>query len=222
MFRRRAEPESQEQRRQEMVREQVASRGVQDIRVLKAMERVPRHEFVPEEYTHRAYEDGPLPIGEEETISQPYIVARMTELLALEGHERVLEIGAGCGYQTAILSQLVAQVCSVELNPDLADCTRRRLQKMGIENMELRVGSGFDPWPGGGSFDAILCACAPAEPPEILLKQLKLRGRLVLPIGEAGQLQELQQWTRISSEDFKKEEMGAVRFVPMIDPDNLS
>lgn len=222
MFRRSAQPQSQEERRAQMVHEQIVKRGVRDQRVLDAMQRVPRHEFVPDESTHRAYEDGPLPIGREETISQPYVVAHMTELLRLEESERVLEIGAGCGYQSAILAGLVGHVCALELNSELCAQARDRLQEMGITNVELRAGSGFAPWGDRDTFDAILCACAPQETPEVLLRQLNLGGRLVLPVGPPGHLQQLLRWTRLSQEDFKKEEMGAVRFVPMIAPDALS
>ncbi|NNM30483.1 MAG: protein-L-isoaspartate O-methyltransferase, partial [Akkermansiaceae bacterium] len=147
--------------RERMVAAHLVGRGITDRRVVEAMRQIPRHEFVPAGLRARAYDDGPLPIGGGQTISQPYIVALMTELLELTGGERVLEVGAGCGYQTAILSALAGEVCAVELDPALCETARGHLARIGAANVDLRCASGFEPWPGGGTFDAILSACAP-------------------------------------------------------------
>ena len=208
--------------RERMVREQLLSRGIKDERVLAAMGQVPRHEFVPERLRGRAYEDRPLPVGHDQTISQPYIVALMTELLALKGEDSVLEVGAGCGYQSAILGCLAHRVCALELEPELAAAARQTLERLDIGNVDLRHGDGFAPWPGGGSFAAILCACAPLEVPRALLSQLAPGGRLVLPVGAAGGTQELQCWCRAADGTFQREAQGAVRFVPMRHPHSLS
>ena len=160
MFGRSKKPDF-ERARLRMVRSQLEGRGIRDRRVLDAMAKVPRHLFVPEELQARAYEDRPLPIGWEQTISQPYIVALMSELLELQGDERVLEIGAGCGYQSAVLAELADQVCALELRPELAALAQRHLSALGVRNVELRAGDGFAPWPGGGPSPA---SSAPVPP----------------------------------------------------------
>lgn len=208
--------------REHMVREQLAKRGIRDRRVLTAMGEVPRHEFVPEDLRGRSYEDRPLPIGFDQTISQPYIVALMTELLELDGAERVLEVGAGCGYQSAILAKLAREVCALELEKELAFAARATLERLGVANVQLLHGDGFAPWPGGGTFQAILCACAPPQVPHTLLKQLAPAGRLVLPVGTAGGAQELHRWVRGPDGRFCQSQEGAVRFVPMRHPHSLS
>lgn len=176
---------------------------------------VPRHEFVPRVLRKRAYEDNPLPIGHRQTISQPYIVARMSELLDLSGTERVLEIGAGCGYQSVILASLAREICSIELEPELVERACKVLGHLGVANVDLRQGDGFEAWPGGGEFDAILCACAPPEVPGVFLEQLAPGGRLVLPVGLPGGVQELQRWRKDSKNKSNCESEGPVRFVPM-------
>jgi protein-L-isoaspartate(D-aspartate) O-methyltransferase len=214
--------ESFDDARASMVREQLIPRGIRDPAVLQVMGTIPRERFVPVELRSRAYEDNPLPIGCGQTISQPYIVARMTELLELTGREKVLEIGAGCGYQTAALALLASRVCAVELEDDLAARARFTLAELGTANLDLRCGDGFSPWPDGGRFDAILCACAPPEVPSALLSQLAPGGRLVLPVGEAHQIQRLERWTRGADDLFTRSDDGSVRFVPMRHPRSLS
>jgi len=198
-----------------MVERQIAARGVSDPRVLDAMARVPRHEFVPADLQASAYDDCPLPIGHGQTISQPYIVAVMTELLGLEGGERVLEVGAGCGYQTAILATLAVEVCALELEGGLAGGAREVLRRLGFSGVDLREGSGFDPWPDGGEFDAILCGCAPDAVPDVLTMQLACGGRLVLPVGPEHGPQELRRVGRGAGGRLRVSRQGAVRFVPM-------
>ncbi|OGK97478.1 MAG: protein-L-isoaspartate O-methyltransferase [Candidatus Rokubacteria bacterium RIFCSPHIGHO2_12_FULL_73_22] len=167
-----------------MVDEQLARRGITDARVLAAMRRVPRHRFVEEALRPRAYGDHPLPIGEEQTISQPYIVGLMTALLELEGGEKVLEIGTGSGYQTAVLAELARRVCSIERLPRLAERARALLEELGYTNVWIRVGSGTLGWPDEAPFDRILVtAGGPAVPPP-LFQQLAEGGRMVVPLGD--------------------------------------
>lgn len=208
--------------RRAMVTEQLERRGILDQRVLRAMGEVPRHEFVPDEFTGRAYDDCPLPIGHDQTISQPYIVALMSELLQLKGDERVLEVGAGCGYQSAILGRLAGEVCALELEPELATRAQETLRRLGVTNVDLRQGDGFAPWPEGGQFERILCACAPGAVPEALLSQLAPGGLLATPVGPAGGVQQLQVWTRHADGSFTQKDAGGVRFVPMRHPRSLS
>lgn len=209
--------------REEMISDQLVARGIRDQRVLVAMAELPRDAFVPVELRSRAYEDNPLPIGNGQTISQPYIVACMSELLALRGAERVLEIGAGCGYQSAVLARLAREVCSLELEHDLVALAEGNLDRLGISNVQLRQGDGFLGWPEPGEqFEAILCACAPREVPAVLFEQLVPGGRLVLPVGPPGQMQELQIWHKDSKNNVRAECHGAVRFVPMRMPRSLS
>jgi len=171
--------------RARMVEEQVARRGVSDARVLAAMRKVPRHRFVDEALRERAYGDHPLPIGEEQTISQPYIVGLMTGLLELGGQEKVLEIGTGSGYQTAVLAELARRVCSIERLPRLAERARALLEELGYSNVWIRVGNGTLGWPDEAPFDRILVtAGSPAVPPP-LFQQLVEGGRMVIPLGDA-------------------------------------
>jgi protein-L-isoaspartate(D-aspartate) O-methyltransferase len=168
-----------------MVDEQLIRRGIADARVIDAMRRVPRHLFVEEALRDRAYGDHPLPIGEHQTISQPYIVALMSSLLALEGGEKVLEVGTGSGYQTAVLAALARRVCSIERLPSLAARARGIIEGLGITNVWIRVGNGTLGWPDEAPFDRILVAAGgPAVPPP-LLQQLADGGRLVIPLGDA-------------------------------------
>ena len=170
-------------RRERMVSEQLAARGIRDSRVLAAMRKVPRERFVDESMRERAYEDSPLPIGYGQTISQPYMVARMCELVELAGKERVLEIGAGSGYQTAILCELARTVYAVELRPELAKAAERRLAMLGYRNVEIGVFDGTYGWRERAPFDAILVAAGAPEIPPLLVDQLGDGGRLVIPVG---------------------------------------
>jgi protein-L-isoaspartate(D-aspartate) O-methyltransferase len=170
-------------RRERMVSEQLAARGIRDPRVLNAMRKVPRERFVEESMRERAYEDSPLPIGYGQTISQPYMVARMCELIELGGKERVLEIGAGSGYQTAILCELTRSVYAVELRPELAKAAERRLAMLGYRNVEIGVFDGTYGWRERAPFDAILVAAGAPEIPPLLVDQLADGGRLVIPVG---------------------------------------
>lgn len=196
-----------------MVERQLRGRGISDRRVLEAFEAVPRHLFVPEEYRHLAYEDGPLPIGFGQTISQPFIVAYMTQLLDLTGKERVLEVGTGSGYQAAILSALTAEVHTIELIPALAERARATLAQIGVTNVSIHIGDGSLGWEAAAPYDAILVTAAGPRVPPPLLKQLADGGRMVLPVGERG-AQVLELWRR-EGEQFSQETLLPVAFVPL-------
>ncbi len=198
--------------RQKMVKEQITKRGIQDPRVLRAMELVPRHHFVPEALDREAHRDSPLGIGFGQTISQPYIVAFMTELLDLRGDERVLEIGTGSGYHAAVLSRVAAEVYSIEIVEELAQRADATLRALGYENIHLRIGDGYRGWPEAAPFDAIILTAAPLRIPEPLLDQLRVGGRLVLPLG--GAAQDLVVLTKTPTGIERRIE-AAVRFVPM-------
>jgi len=198
--------------RNRMVVEQIAARGVSDPEVLAAMRKVPRHEFVPEEYRDMAYRDTPLPIGHGQTISQPYIVAYMTEQLALSPKDKVLEIGTGSGYQAAVLAELVSEVFTIEIIPELAEQARKTLQRLGYKNVHVRVGDGYQGWPEHAPFDAIILTAAPPKVPQPLLDQLKDGGRLIAPVGE--NYQELVLIEKQGSKLVRKN-LIPVRFVPM-------
>ena len=195
-----------------MVHEQIAARGVQDPRVLDAMARVPRHELVPVELRDFAYEDRPLQIGYEQTISQPYVVAYMTEQLQLRGDERVLEIGTGSGYQAAVLSLLAREVYSIEIVAPLGERASADLARLGYSNVHVRVGDGYRGWPEHAPFDAIIVTAAPGHVPQPLIDQLAVGGRLVLPVGDWSQ--ELLRIER-SASGLREEHLIGVRFVPM-------
>ena len=200
-----------------MVDAQIRARGISDPRVLKAMEKVPRHLFVDEGLIDQAYNDSPLPIGEKQTISQPYIVALMTEALGLQGHEKVLELGTGSGYQTAVLSALAGQVFSIERIASLAGRARKVLDSLGCFNVAIRVGDGTYGWREQAPFDGILVSAGSPDIPRPLLEQLAVGGRLVIPAG--GRLtQTLYRITRPSEslEDLKREDLGGCRFVNLI------
>jgi protein-L-isoaspartate(D-aspartate) O-methyltransferase len=200
-------------RRARMVDTQIVSRGVRDPRVLEAMRKVPRHLFVaPEERAH-GYEDHPLPIGGSQTISQPYIVALMTELLALPPKARVLEIGTGSGYQSAVLSEIADQVYSIEILPDLARSAASKLKELGYANVEVREGDGYRGWPEHAPFDGIIVTAAPEKIPEPLVEQLAPGGRMVIPVG--GFFQELKVFTREPDGSVSEKAIIPVRFVPM-------
>jgi protein-L-isoaspartate(D-aspartate) O-methyltransferase len=196
-----------------MIREQIVARGVRDQRVLDAFRSVPRELFVPPSHRASAYDDTPLPLDRGQTISQPYIVAFMTELLRLRGDETVLEIGTGSGYQTAILSRLVRHVYSAELEPELAGTVTERLDRLGIDNVTLAIGNGVEIFRGRGPFDAILSAAAPATFPEELIDQLAEGGRCIIPVGVA----ESQNLWLIEKRDGEvvRKALDAVRFVPL-------
>jgi len=196
-----------------MVDEQIARRGIRDQRVLAAMRKIERHRFVSEAQRSGAYEDHPLPVGEGQTISQPYIVALMTEALALQGDERVLEVGTGSGYQTAILAELAAEVYSVEILPRLAEQARATLEDLGYRNVHIRLGDGSEGWAEHAPYQGILVTAAPPQVPPALLEQLAEGGRLVIPVGV--QSQELELHTR-RPEGFRVERLAAVRFVPLV------
>ncbi len=202
-----------DQARERMVVEQLERRGIKDPRVLAAMRSVKRDRFVPAEYAEHAYDDGPLPIGSSQTISQPYIVALMSEIAALNGNERVLEIGTGSGYQTTILSRLAAEVYSIESIPPLYDHARLTLDAMGVRNVHLRCDDGSSGWPEEAPFDVILVTAAMPGIPRPLLEQLSPGGRLVAPIGEE-ELQTLVRLQRINN-SWHEEYFGECRFVRM-------
>ncbi len=197
-----------------MVKNQIEMRGIKDKRVLRAMMRVPRHLFVPEEYRKRAYEDHPLPIGEGQTISQPYIVALMTSLLELKGDEKVLEIGTGSGYQAAILAELAGEVYSVERIPSLAIKAAETLEKLGYKNVHIKVGDGTLGWEENAPYDAIIVTAAAPKVPSSLIKQLKVGGRLVIPIGERF-IQSLHRYIKGKDGNLKGEDFGGCVFVPL-------
>ncbi len=201
--------------RQRMVQEQIAARGVRDPRVLEAMRSVPRHLFVPDEYREWAYSDGPLPIGVGQTISQPYIVALMTELLEIPPKgARVLEIGTGSGYQTAVLAHLADEVFTIERHAALAAQANARLHRLGLDNVHVRVGDGTLGWPEHAPYDGILVTAAAPEMPPALLEQVRIGGRIVIPIGRRGG-QTLECWTR-REDDFERQAIIPVAFVPLV------
>jgi protein-L-isoaspartate(D-aspartate) O-methyltransferase len=196
-----------------MVEEQLRPRGIKDPRVLAVFESTPRHLFVPEETRSWAYADAPQPIGFDQTISQPCIVALMTQILGLTGPERILEVGAGCGYQAAILGQLAAEVHTVELIPELAERATRTLTELGLTNVHVHCGDGSDGWPYSAPYDAILVAAAAPQVPPPLLEQLAENGRMILPVGRRG-YQKLEFWQREQGA-FKPRALIPVAFVPL-------
>jgi protein-L-isoaspartate(D-aspartate) O-methyltransferase len=198
--------------REAMVEEQIASRGVRDARTLAAMRKVPRHLFVPPASAGEAYDDHPLPIGHGQTISQPYIVAFMTEALGLEGGETVLEVGTGSGYQAAVLAEIAARVYTIEIVAPLAEEARERLRRLGYAGVEVRAGDGYLGWPETAPFDGIMVTAAAPRIPEPLKQQLRDGGRLILPVGE--EYQELIVVTRRGAR-FEERRVLPVRFVPM-------
>lgn len=197
-----------------MVAKHIAARGVSDPRVLAAMRAVPRHRFVPEGERASAYADQPLPIGLAQTISQPYVVAVMTEALRLEPGERVFELGTGSGYQAAIASRLCARVYTVEIHPELARQAERVLRDLHYDNVEVRAGDGFRGWPEVAPFDGMLITAAVPELPRELLSQLAVGGRAVLPLGEAGEIQDLVLVEKRPDGSLATRTLFQVRFVP--------
>ena len=206
-----------EQLRELMVARQIEARGVTDKNVLNAMRIVERHKFVPEHSLHAAYDDHPLPIGYSQTISQPYIVALMTELCNLDGTEKVLEIGTGSGYQAAVLSRCAKNVYSIEIVEPLGKLAKQRLKTMGYDNIQVRIGDGYNGWPEEAPFDVIILTAAPPSVPEALIEQLKDGGILVAPVGEF--FQELIRIDKINNTIHRKT-VTHVRFVPMVHGNN--
>jgi protein-L-isoaspartate(D-aspartate) O-methyltransferase len=202
--------------RSRMITDQIQHRGVTDSAVLEAMRLVPRHAFVPVEMRSRAYDDGPLPIGQGQTISQPYIVALMTELAHVDKSSVVLEIGTGSGYQAAVLAVLVKQVCTMEYIESLGMSARDRLRQLKYNNVEVRVGDGYNGWPEPMQFDAILITAAINHVPLPLLHQLRRGGRLVVPLGEYGDLQWLTIYKKKSDGRVETEKSIPVQFVPFV------
>jgi protein-L-isoaspartate(D-aspartate) O-methyltransferase len=200
--------------RQRMVDRHLKFRGIKDERVLTAMAKVPREEFIPANMRADAYEDGPLPIGYDQTISQPYIVAFMTEQLRPKQSDRVLEIGSGSGYQAAILAELVADVYTIDIVEPLAKTAEATLQRLGYKNVHVKVGDGYKGWPEEAPFDAVIVTCAPEKVPQPLVDQLKEGGRMVIPVGErfAQQLYLLEK----KNGQLKQSATLPVRFVPML------
>ncbi len=203
--------------RQQMVERQLQARDITDGRVLAAMGKVPRHRFVRPGLIEEAYTDRPLPIEEGQTISQPYIVALMTQLLELKGPERVLEVGTGSGYQAAVLAELVQQVYTIEILPRLAKSAAGRLKALGYTNVEVRAGDGYQGWPEQAPFDAIIVTAGASHIPQPLIAQLKEGGRLVIPVDVAAGYQELLQ-CRKERGQLTKKTIAPVRFVPLIEP----
>jgi len=204
------------QARLAMVADQVAARGVMDPRVLDAMRAVPRHEFVPLTLRDDAYVDSPLPIGHGQTISQPYIVALMTELARPSPADRVLEVGTGSGYQAAVISRLVSRVFTVELVDPLAQSASAVLRRLGYANVTVRSGDGYLGWPEEAPFDIILVTAAPEEVPAALVAQLKPGGRLIVPVGRVWDVQDLQLIEKDAGGKVKARSVIPVRFVPMV------
>lgn len=210
-------------KRDKMLEEQIIARGITDKNVLDAMSSVKRHLFVPENLINSAYSDCPLPIGYGQTISQPYIVAYMTEQISPENRMRILEIGTGCGYQAAVLGKIVKDVYSVEILKPLADSARERLKKLGYDNVHVKCGDGYKGWEEYAPFDAIIITAAPPEVPEGLIDQLKVGGRMIVPVGSFRQELCLIEKT---PEGINKKTLLPVRFVPMVhskqNPDTTS
>lgn len=201
--------------RERMVAGQIAARGVRDERVLQAMRDVRRHEFVDAARQKYAYEDHPLPIGMGQTISQPYIVAWMSELLQIGEDDSVLEIGTGCGYQTAVLARLASHVYSIELHAELSQQAALNLTREGVTNVSLKVGDGYEGWPERAPYPCIIAAAAALEVPETLTRQLAVGGRLVMPIG-ARSVQQMVRVRKREDGSLSTQELGAVAFVPMV------
>jgi protein-L-isoaspartate(D-aspartate) O-methyltransferase len=203
------------QQREFMVARQIAARGIRDRALLEAMRRVPRHGFVAEWLRRDAYEDSPLPIEAGQTISQPYIVALMLESARLTPTDRMLEVGAGSGYASAVASRLVAHVDAVERHPRLVELARGRLARLGLDNVDVHVGDGSEGWPAGAPFDAIVVSAAAPHIPQALRDQLAVGGRLVLPVASGYGAQRLVLLTR-NDDGWREDDLGGVMFVPLV------
>jgi len=204
--------------RLEMVKHYIEGQGIKDESVLRAMREVPRHEFVPGPYKKFAYVDTPLPIGEGQTISQPYIVALMTESLKLNSNEKVLEIGTGSGYQAAVLAEIAREVYTIEILEPLYRRGKATLERLGYKNVFTKLGDGYLGWEEHAPYDAIILTCAVDHVPKPLVRQLKVGGRLVMPLGPNEPYQELALFTKTSEKTLKKKAIIPVRFVPMLGP----
>jgi protein-L-isoaspartate(D-aspartate) O-methyltransferase len=202
-------------RMETMIANQITSRGIKDTQIIEAMRKVPRHLFVPENRRESAYDDRPLPIGEGQTISQPYIVAFMTEALDLSQDNKVLEIGTGSGYQAAILAGIVREVCTIEIIPGLGEAARERLEEMGYKNISVKIGDGYKGWPEKAPFHGVIVTCAPEKIPKLLIDQLTDSGRMVIPVGEERGIQKLVLLRKDKGMVIKKGVMD-VLFVPMV------
>jgi protein-L-isoaspartate(D-aspartate) O-methyltransferase len=217
-----AEDSAMVQRRERMVREQLQARGIRNPLVLDAMRRVPREVFVAPSQADAAYDDCPLPIGYSQTISQPYVVAWMVELLELRGGETVLEIGCGSGYAAAVLACIAAQVVTVERLHALAEDARTRLERLGMDNVQVVEGDGSLGYPDRAPYDAIAVAAGAPSAPPALLRQLVVGGRLVVPLGQSRVNQRMIRVTRRSETEYETEDLGGVRFVPLIGSEGWS
>ncbi len=202
--------------RNRMLEAHLAGRGVRDRNVLEAMRSVPREAFVQPGYEEFAYDDGPLPIGEGQTISQPYIVAMMIEAAEVKPGDRVLEVGAGSGYASAVMSRIADRVYAIERHPALGAAAREKIERLGYDNIELRIGDGTLGWHEAAPFDAILVAAGGPQVPQALKDQLTTGGRLVMPVGEVQSAQSLRKLTRKGWDDWDEEDIGTVAFVPLI------
>lgn len=200
--------------RERMVRDGIVGYGITAPEVIEAMGKVPRHQFVPDDYISQAYENHPLPIGYGQTISQPYIVALMTQELDLHEGGKVLEIGTGSGYQAAVLAELGADVYTIEIIQPLAESAEARLESLGYENIFVQYGDGYWGWEEHAPFDAIIVTAAPDHVPQALLQQLEIGGSLIIPVGPVGGYQELWKITRVGEDQFQSASLGGVRFVP--------
>lgn len=207
-----------EMMRENMIEKQLIKRGISDSRVIAAASAVPRQNFVPEERKIEAYQDYPIPIGHQQTISQPFIVAYMTEALELNPGDKVLEIGSGSGYQAAILAEMGAEVYTIELIPELAAMAQKNLTDSGYKNVKVKQGNGYLGWPEAAPFDRIILTAAPREIPRALVEQLKVNGIMILPVGSQHQIQSLKKIVK-KKKGLKEMELTAVRFVPMVDPE---
>ena len=201
-----------EQQRRQMVKYQIRARGIKDQRVLAAMSQVPRHQFVDSSWRNLAYSDRPLPIGHNQTISQPYIVAYMTEAAEIAPEAKVLEIGTGCGYQAAVLGEIAQEVYSIEIIPQLAERARQTLSQLGYQNIEVKTGDGYQGWAEHAPYDAIIVTAAPEEIPEPLIEQLAINGKMVIPVGTW--YQDIIVLTKTENR-IVEEKTIPVRFVPM-------
>lgn len=206
--------DAQTKSREAMVKYQLKAGGISDQKVLQAMAEVPRHEFVPLAIRAFAYTDGPLPIGHGQTISQPFIVAYMTQVLELTKEDTVLEVGTGSGYQAAVLGKLAKEVYTIEIVPPLAESSKELLERLGFSNVHVRLGDGYLGWPEKAPFDAIIVTCAPDHVPEPLVNQLREGGRLVIPVGEKGAIQQLVLLRKKDGKILRENKLDVI-FVPM-------
>ncbi len=195
--------------------ELIANRDIKHDRLLEAMEEIPRHLFVPKKYRDKAYDDHALPIEEGQTISQPYIVAFMTNAIQPLEYQKVLEIGTGSGYQAAVLSKLVNQVYTIELIPELGESARKLLDRLGYENINFKIGDGYQGWKEHAPYDAIIVTAAPPSVPQALKEQLKVGGRMIIPVGRQGNVQYLKLLKKVSENRITSRDLLPVRFVPM-------